>query len=297
MNIQIIQVPYDSGHEHVRTGKGPAWLLDNDLDGVLKAGGHRVRVSRVRSDLPLPTENGTTFDVIRLLAQQVRSAVRDRCFPMILAGNCNCCVGATAGLDIDRLGVIWFDAHGDFNTPETTTTGFLDGMGLAMASGRCWRALLDTIPGFQPVADDCIVHVGSRDLDPQEKKMLVGANIPLIVADPADEAVLLTGLNHAITALKSRVDGVYLHIDMDVMDTGQGRPNHLAVPGGLHPRVVEAAIGIIKTHFTIASFDPAFDQGNSVLHAAIGLITSFVGDSQRLSVDLENSICMQKELV
>ena len=104
MDIQIIQVPYDSGHEHVRTGKGPAWLLDNDLDGVLKAGGHRVQVRSVRSDLPLPTENGTTFDVIRRLAQQVRSAVRDRCFPIILAGNCNSCVGATAGLITSIVG-------------------------------------------------------------------------------------------------------------------------------------------------------------------------------------------------
>ena len=284
MDILIIQVPYDSGHEHVRTGKGPAWLLDNNVDRVLRDGGHRVRVSSLHSDLSLPTENGTTFDVIRLLAQQVRSAVQDRCFPIILAGNCNSCVGATAGLDIDRLGVIWFDAHGDFNTPETTTTGFLDGMGLAMASGRCWKALLGTIPGFGPVGDDCIIHVGSRDLDPQERNMLVGANIPLIVADPTDEAALLTGLNHAIAALKARVDRIYLHIDMDVLDTGQGQPNHLAVPGGLHPRVVEAAIGTIKANFTIAactiaSYDPAFDQGDSVLQAAIRLITAIVADS------------------
>lgn len=284
MDIQIIQVPYDSGHENVRTGKGPACLLGNDLDGVLRDAGHTVHVSSVRSDLPLPTENGTTFDVIRLLARQVRSTVQDRGFPLILAGNCNSCVGATAGLDVNRTGVIWFDAHGDFNTPETTTTGFLDGMGLAMASGRCWKALLDAIPGFEPVADDCIVHVGSRDLDPQEKKMLVAANIPLIVADPTDETALLTGLNHAIDALKARVDSVYLHIDVDVLDTGQGRPNHLAVPGGLHPRVVEAAIGIIKTNVTIAactiaSFDPALDDGDSVLDAAIRLITAVAADS------------------
>ncbi len=163
----------------------------------------------------------------------------------------------------------------DFNTPETTTTGFLDGMGLAMASGRCWKALLDTIPGFKPVSDNCIVHVGSRDLDPEERNMLLEANIPLIVPDPTNEAALLTGLNDAMVALKAHADRIYLHIDMDVLDTGQGQPNHLAVPGGLHPRVVEAAIGTFKSHLTIAactiaSYDLAFDQGDSVLHAGIG---------------------------
>ncbi len=286
MTIRIIQVPYDSGHEAVRTGRGPACLLKHGLDRTLRNKGHAVQVSRVRSDLPLPTENGTTFDVIRLLAQQVHSAIQDRHFPLILAGNCNSCVGAIAGLGANRLGVIWFDAHGDFNTPETTTTGFLDGMGLAMASGRCWKAILDTIPGFEPVADHCIIHVGSRDLDAEERKMLAGAKIPLIVDDPTDETKLLTSLNVAISAMKSRVESIYLHIDMDVLDTGHGKPNHLATPGGLSLQTLEAAIGAIKTRLTIAagtiaSYDPEFDEGNSIRNAGICLVKAIVADSQR----------------
>ena len=75
--------------------------------------------------------------------------MRDQRFPVVLAGNCNSYVGTLAGLETDRAGVSWFDAHGDFNTPETTTTGFLDGMGLAMASGRCWKAMPETIAWFQ----------------------------------------------------------------------------------------------------------------------------------------------------
>lgn len=284
MDIQIIQVPYDSGHESVRTGRGPDFLLDNGLKQVLQKGGHTVQVSRVRSDLPLPTENGTAFDAFRLLSQQVRAAVQCRCFPIVLAGNCNSCVGTIAGLDIDRLGIIWFDAHGDFNTPETTTTGFLDGMGLAMASGRCWKTLLDTIPGFKPVADNRIIHIGSRDLDDQEKKMLSRAEIPLVVAETHHQATLTTGLNDAIGTLKAHSEVIYLHIDMDVLDTGRGQPNHLAVPGGLPPEMVETAIGMIKADFTIAactiaSFDPAFDEDDSVLKAGIRLVRAVVGDS------------------
>jgi len=61
--------------------------------------------------------------------------------------------------------VLWFDAHGDFNTPESTLGGFLDGMALAIATGRCWTGLAATVPGFTPVAEENVVLVGARDLD------------------------------------------------------------------------------------------------------------------------------------
>ena len=279
MKIQIIQVPYDSGHENVRTGKGPVDLFDEGLDDVLNDKGHAVHVSRVRSGLALPTENGTTFDVMRLLADQVRSAVGKGRFPVILAGNCNSCVGTLAGMVADCPGIVWFDAHGDFNTPDTTATGFLDGMGLAMASGRCWKSLVNAISGFHPVADDRIVHVGARDLDPQEKVMLAEAGIPLVTAGPNDKSTLLADLANALDALKTRTDKIYLHIDVDVLDTGEGRPNGLAVPGGLPPRTVEKAIAVIKTRVdiaacAIASYDPALDEARSYQRAIVDLITA-----------------------
>lgn len=281
MNIQIIQVPYDSGHESLRTGMGPAHFLQNGLDTILQDSGHSVNIAIVESMISFPTEIGTTFDVNRSLAEVVLSAVHNHRFPVVLAGNCNSCVGTIAGLESKRLGIIWFDAHGDFNTPETTTIGFLDGMGLAMAAGRCWKPLLNTIHHFSSVPEDCIIHVGSRDLDPEERKMLTEAKIPLLVANPIAENDILVGLNDALLKLKDRVDGIYLHVDMDVMETDQGKPNHLAVPGGLHPRIVKKAIRIIKKHLKIAgcavvSYDPAFDEDNSVLNAGISIINAIV---------------------
>ncbi len=279
MKLQIIQVPYDSGHADTRTGRGPAHFLDHGLDRLLRADGHHVDVEHIASHLVMPTEIGTMIDTNRLLAGRVRNAIDQGRLPLVLAGNCNSCVGTLAGVDTHRLGIIWFDTHGDFNTPETTTTGFLDGMGLAMASGRCWKALLGTIPGWEPVADRCIVHIGSRDLDAAEKGLLMAANIPLVVAD----AALFAGLDMALAKIKEHVDRIYLHVDMDVMDTGRGQPNGLALPGGLHPQAVEAAIRTLKTHFTvaaaaIASFDPDYDRGNSVLDAGMRVIQSIVAD-------------------
>jgi arginase len=150
MNIQIIQIPYDSGHKDIRTGRGPEHFLQNRVDQKLRDSGHQVVSFRIESKASFTTEIGTTFELNRLLAEQIGSTIRNKVFPIVLAGNCNSCLGTLAGIGQNGLGIVWFDAHGDFNTPETTVSGFLDGMGLAMATGRCWRSLLRTIPGFSP---------------------------------------------------------------------------------------------------------------------------------------------------
>ena len=281
MKVHIIQVPYDSGHAGMRSGNGPDHFLKNGIDKILQNSGHGVHVSRVQAGNSFSTEIGTTFEVNRALAECVRTAVNNHRLPIVLAGNCNSCIGTIAGIKSTRLGIIWFDAHGDFNTPETTITGFLDGMGLAMAAGRCWKSLLNTIPHFNPISESDIIHAGSRDLDPAERKMFIEAKIPLVMTNPTGGADIFLELTDAILKLKNRVDGIYLHIDMDVLETEQGKPNHLAVPGGLPPHRLEEAVGIIKKHLkilgcAIASYDPAFDEGNSVLNAGIQLIKAIV---------------------
>jgi arginase len=286
MNIDIIQVPYDSGHRDTRTGRGPAHFIRGGLVNLLEGGGHAVTLSTVTSGAPLPTEIGLAIDVNRRLAGAVRTVVGRNHFPLVLAGNCNTCVGMIGGVAARRPGIIWFDAHGDFNTPETTTTGFLDGMGLAMVAGRCWGSLLNTITGFQPVDASHIIHVGARDLDPAEVLMLRDAGIPVLAPDPADRRKFLAELTGVLPRLKNRVEGVYLHIDMDVLQTEYGQPNHLAVPGGLPPDVAVDAIGIIKKQLpllgcTVASFDPAYDENDCVLNAGLAVICAVVDNQHR----------------
>jgi arginase len=87
--------------------------------------------------------------------------------------------------------VVWFDAHGDFNTPETTLSGFFDGMGLAMAAGYCWKPLLETIPGFRAVSEANIVHIGGRDLDRAEEELMRQSELELI--PPADNIQEVVG--------------------------------------------------------------------------------------------------------
>src|SRR5439155_26231921 len=109
-------------------------------------------------------------------AVEVRHAVRAGAFPIALSGNCGSAIGAIAGVG-EGTGVAWFDGHGDFNTPETTVSGFLDGMALAIATGRCFRPLARSVPGFVPVAGHDAFLVGARDLDPEERTALEGSDL------------------------------------------------------------------------------------------------------------------------
>src|SRR5262245_14636057 len=121
----IIAVPYDSGRRNERMGAGPLTLLDGGLVDRLAAAGRPARVSIVETSSTLwPTEIGAAFDLARKVAARVRDALDQGAFPIVLSGNClPAALGAISGApDVSR--VIWFDAHGDFNTPDTTITGF-----------------------------------------------------------------------------------------------------------------------------------------------------------------------------
>jgi arginase len=280
MNIQIIQLPYDSGHKGLRTGRGPEHFLQHGVEQALRDRGHQVTSCHIDSKASFTTEVGTTFELNRLLAAQVSSAIHNKMFPIVLAGNCNSCLGTLAGIGQNQLGIVWFDAHGDFNTPETTISGFFDGMGLAMATGRCWKSLLGTIPGFNSIPEANVLHIGARDLDPEEERLFRQSEVE-VVRPGEEKSIFRKSVEIALNKLKDKVSKVYLHVDIDVLDTGEALPNHLAVPGGLSVEVVEEFIGTVKERFevcagAITSFDPSYDKDDEVLNAGIRIIKAFV---------------------
>src|SRR5512138_1375313 len=277
MNVQIIQVPYDSGHKDTRAGQGPKYFLERGLDRMLRDNGHQVDASSIESKASVTTEVGTALELSRLLAEQVRSAANDKKFPIVLSGNCNSCLGTITGIGQDRLGILWFDAHGDFNTPETTLSGFFDGMGLAIATGRCWQAMLGTIPGFQPIPEANVLHIGARDLDTEEEKLLRHSEVAVI--QPGKN--IRETISAALDKLRNRVARLYLHVDIDVLDTGEALPNRFAVPGGLSVATVEEIIRTAKKNFevcagAITSFEPSYDKDDKVLEAGIRIAEAFV---------------------
>ena len=281
MKIQIITVPYDCGYKEQRQGLGPDRFLKHGISRELEADGHQVAISQIESQSDFTIEVMSAFELNCLLADDVRRAVETGSFPVVLSGNCNSCLGSIAGIGPDNLGVVWFDAHGEFNTPETTLSGFLDGMPIAIATGRCWKSVAKTIPGFNPVAEENLVLVGARDLDAEEQRQLEQSEIQLVRTAAGEEAEILGGIEAALIHLQDRVTGIYLHIDMDAFETGGGAANHYGATGGISPELMDKAIALVKEHVpirgcAIASYDPAFDGDSRFVRAGIQNIRQIV---------------------
>jgi arginase len=281
MNVQIILIPYDCGYKDMRQGLAPDHFLKNNLIQLLEDDGHRIEVTRIEAQSSFTLEVGTAFELSRRLAPVVKSAITAGRLPLVLAGNCNSCLGGIAGSNADPLGVIWFDAHGEFNTPETTLSGFLDGMPLAIATGRCWKAVARTIPGFAPVKESNVILVGARDLDDEERRQLEQCDVNLIGSEGRDDGDILRSIEAALARLQDRVTSIYLHIDMDAFEIREGRANHYGATGGLSVDLIEAASAATKKYFkiksaTVASFDPAGDTEGLFLQAGLRCIRKMV---------------------
>jgi arginase len=271
--IRLFTVPYDSGIRDVRMGAGPGHLLNAGLESHLRAAGHEVSIEPivVLGD-GIRGEIEVTFALIRTLADRVRYASENGWFPVILAGPCYSAVGTIAGLGPRRIGVLWFDSHADFNTPDTTVSGFLDGMALAMVTGRCWTGLVKTVPGFEPIPEDQIVWLGVRDMDPREAALVEESKGRFL-----SPTQVRSSLDPVLRALARRVDEVYLHVDLDVLDPSEGRANALAAPDGLTTEDMERALQGIGGPLRISAvaltaYDPSFDEDGRVGRAAVGML-------------------------
>ena len=281
MDVQLLAVPYDSGNRGVRMGAGPERLLDAGLQRALTDQGHRVHASI--AELPAgswQSEIQTSFELMRMLAVAVANARAAGRLPVVLAGNCNTAVGTIGGLGGD-VGVAWFDAHGDLNTPETTTTGFLDGTALAVITGKCFTRLAASVPGFAPVSENRVCLIGARDLDSAEAVILADSPIERVAA-----ADVRTRLPRALALVGEHVERMYVHIDLDVLDSAVASANTYAVPGGLTVEDVEAALTMIAADFgiaavTLSAYDPAADTDGRAAAAAIRLITRAAGLAQQ----------------
>ena len=240
---------------------------------------------------PFPTEIGTSFALHRALADTVRDVVAVERFPLILAGNCGSALGTVSGLrsatphDSSPVGVIWLDAHADFNTPDTTTSGFLDGTALATLTGQCWHALTSTIPGFRPVSDAHVVLVGARDIDPAEELRLARSHVIRVEAARlrVEGAGSAGALHDALTELARRnVARMYLHIDLDVHDPADVQANQYAAPGGLAPSTVRDLVTVVAGRFEIVAaamtaYDPTCDE--RMLGVGLDLISRIADDT------------------
>ena len=269
MGTVLVQVPYELGRRDVGLATGVP-VLAEALAAEL--GAETVTVESAGESW---NEVGASMDVVRALAGTVGEVVASGDFPLVLSGVCSSCLGTVAGLGSPTaLGVVWFDAHGDFNTPETSPTGFFDGMPLAMLTGSGWEALRSGVEGLRPVDEANVVLVWARDLDAAEEERLVSSDVRLVRPGEPVEA--------ALDALAARVPDVYVHVDLDVLDPSEGQANRYRAEGGPTAAEVVAAVGEVARRFTlraaaITAYEPAYDPEGTVPGAATAIAKQLVG--------------------
>jgi len=277
MGICIIQVPYMAGATHDGASDGPRRYLQAGVDRLLGERGVAVTVERVERPRPFRDHQTASLTVNEQLARVVRRAAGAGVgqLPLVLAGSCDVCMGILAGVDHACCGVIWIDAHGDFNTPASTTSGFFAGMSLAVIAGHCHRDHWGQIGDSTPVPEAGILMLGVRDLDPAERDRLDNSAIRVVGwrdGKPQGD------VQASIDELVKRVPDVYLHIDMDAFDpqVALGIVDPPA-PGGLSMRDMDEVIRAVAPRFRIravalATYNPGLDRDDKTLRAGLRII-------------------------
>ena len=209
------------------------WHLDEDIPAFpVPVGATRV----IRPVLP----SGPVPARMNLLHRAVADTVAGAARPLVLSGDCPTARATVAGLQRRHrdVAVVWLDAHGDFNTPAISASGYLGGMALAMLTGRT-PGLFDDPLGLRPVPDTGVVLADARDLDPAERDALADSRVRRVPADPAAITAALDGLGRT---------PVYLHLDIDVVDSAD-LPG-LRFPSGPGPsltRIEECLVAVCAT--------------------------------------------------
>jgi arginase len=228
--VLLIVAPYDSGLRDERMGAGPTALAP-DAARLLREGGFHVEETHIELS-GWHAELSAAFDLHRAVADVVAESDPED-FPLLLAGNCNTNLGVVAGMarrDERRVrrGIVWLDAH-DFNTPQTDSSGFLDGQGLSLLVGRAWQAATADVGGFTPIPEERVLLVGARSFGEAEERALAASPIRLLSpADLRDDA----RMRSALVEFAPNADSLHVHIDLDVHDPSSGIANHWSTPEG-----------------------------------------------------------------
>jgi arginase len=277
--VQLLSMPYHRGQPRVGMGSGPPTLLDDhDLVEALRRRGLAVEHEEI-PDVEGEGEVTRTLELDRVLANGVRAAIAADRLPLVVSGNCNSCLGTVAGVGEAGLGVVWFDAHADFDTPEDNRSGFFDVLGLSLLTGTGWESLGESISGLEFVDEPNVALVGVRDLALYQRARLEGSAVRTVHGNEIRKLGLEAALVPVLDEISSRAPRVYLHVDLDSLDPSEGRANQFAAPGGLSLAELRAALGLVSERFdvraaAVTAYDPAVDEDGRMGRTAVEVVAA-----------------------
>lgn len=291
-HIRIIGIPMDLGQSRRGVDMGPGALRYAGLDDHLRGLGYEVHdFGNIETPVrdTLPPEGGLAFlpavvTAAEAMYQVGRHAIAEGCLPLFIGGDHSIAVGTIGGVSHDApCGVLWIDAHGDFNTPESSPSGNLHGMPLAALMGLGAPKLVNLgRPGPKLTASQVVI-VGARDLDPEERRLIRNSGIGVYTMRDIDERGIAAVAKEALARL-SHLPRLHVSLDMDALDPrevpGVGTP----VPGGLTYREAHLLMELIADTGRVGSLDvveinPILDTRNQTGKVALGLVKSLLGQS------------------
>ena len=277
--FRLLAVPYEVGALRMGVGRGPERLLQAGAEKALGSRGARVRLEIVelrehQMDASGASEAGAGFELIRLVADRARAAIADGAFPVLLSGSCFAGLGMAAAMNEPSPAVVWFDAHGDFNTPDSSVDGYFDGMGVAVLTGEAWQGMSGPSMDGATVPEGAVVLAGARDFDPAELNRLRASAIRHLPPEriEADDSVA-----EAVDSIRPEPTGLYLHVDLDVLDADQARVNIYSVEGGLTAPQLESQVRSLLERcpvraVSLTAYDPECDADGRVPPIALQLL-------------------------
>lgn len=293
MQIDLIGVPIDLGAGRRGVDMGPSAIRYASLQNKLKEMGHVIE-DKGNIEVPIQEMCKITdpklkyIDCIipmgRRVAGAVATSIQGGRFPLVLGGDHSLSVGSIRGAaKHKKLGVIWVDAHADFNTPETTPSGNIHGMPLAALCGFGDPRLVSLWDETPPILDpQRVAVIGARDLDLGEKQNLRAAGVMVQSMEQIDRLGMVTALERAIERVSRDVDGIYLSFDMDSLDPRHAPGVGTPVPGGLTFREAHLACEVIAETGKLIGMDmvevnPILDEQNQTALLAVEFIRSALG--------------------
>jgi arginase len=291
--ISIIGVPMDFGQLHRGVDMGPAAIRYSKLMPRLRSLGLIVED---RGDINVPVRDAVEKDdgiqnytkeiaqICENIYEEGKNAISENRFPLFIGGDHSIAIGTVGGVSHESpIGLLWIDAHGDFNTPETSPSGNIHGMPLSILIGEGEDTLVNIGRDGAKVDPENVVLIGIRDLDEKEKQRLNDSDVTVFTMRDIDEQGISAVLNKALMKFV-HLKKIHVSLDMDALDSvevpGVGTP----VAGGLTYREAHLLMEILSDTGKLASMDlvelnPILDNKNKTASLAVELIVSAFGKS------------------